>query len=43
MCSPDPLPPLLPRFLQPPLMQMVFWGTPAPGLDPGQVAAQVCL
>lgn len=27
---------------QPPLMQMVFWGTPAPGLDPGQVAAQVC-
>lgn len=27
--------------MQPPLLQQVFWGTPAPGLEPGQAAAQV--
>ncbi|PRW45038.1 G-patch domain-containing [Chlorella sorokiniana] len=25
---------------QPPLLQQVFWGTPAPGLEPGHAAAQ---
>ncbi len=30
-----------PSAMQPPLLQQVFWGTPAPGLEPGQAAAQV--